>query len=244
MIKFSFPAFFITALIASGFNCQSSTQQPITNGSVESKTDDWQQLFDGESIKGWHAYGKANSGASWKAEKGILFIDTIKNGKRVRADLVTDDEYVNYHLALDWKVDKGSNSGIIFNVQDDATKYPDTYLTGPEMQVIDNERHEDAKIAKHRAGDLYDLIASSKETVHPAGEWNHAEIVLNKGKLDFYLNDTHTVSTILWTNEWNQLVANGKFKSMPAFGSFKKGHIALQDHGDPVYFKNIKIKKL
>jgi hypothetical protein len=158
--------------------------------------------------------------------------------------LVTDEEFENYHLSLEWKVAKGSNSGIIFNVQDDAAKFKNTYETGPEMQVLDNERHADAKIHKHRAGDLYDLIPSSKETVKPAEEWNLAEIKLDKGKLDFFLNGTNVVSTTMWDDSWKQMLAASKFKNMPGFGTFQKGHLALQDHGDPVWFRNIKIRNL
>ena len=112
------------------------------------------------------------------------------------------------------------------------------------MQVLDNERHPDAKIPKHRAGDLYDLISSSQETVKPAGEWNHAEVKVQNGKLDLYLNGTNVVSTTMWDDNWKKMVAGSKFKSMPDFGTFKKGHIALQDHGNAVWYKNIKIKQL
>lgn len=113
-----------------------------------------------------------------------------------------------------------------------------------EMQVLDNEGHPDAKIISHRAGDLYDLIVSSEETVKPYGEWNHAEIIADHGKLELILNGTTVVSTTLWTPEWEALIADSKFKDMPGFGTFKKGRISLQDHGDLVYFKNLLIKKL
>ena len=113
-----------------------------------------------------------------------------------------------------------------------------------EMQVLDNNGHPDAKIIKHRAGDLYDLITSSPEMVKPYGEWNHAEIKCLNGKLDFYLNGTNVVSTMLWDDNWKKMVAGSKFKYMPAFGTYKKGHIGLQDHGNDVEFKNIKIKRL
>jgi hypothetical protein len=111
------------------------------------------------------------------------------------------------------------------------------------MQVLDNAAHPDAKITKHRAGDLYDLIVS-KEVVKPAGEWNHAEIISNNGKLEFYLNGQQTLSTNLWDENWKTLVAGSKFKERADFGTFKKGKIALQDHGDNVWFKNIRIKRL
>ena len=112
------------------------------------------------------------------------------------------------------------------------------------MQVLDNEGHPDGKIHKHRAGDLYDLIACSKETVKPHDEWNQVEIKLLNGKLDFFLNGENVVSTTMWDDNWNKMVANSKFKTMPGFAKFKKGGIDLQDHDCTVWYRNIMIKKL
>ena len=110
--------------------------------------------------------------------------------------------------------------------------------------MLDNDGHPDGKIIKHRAGDLYDLIKSSSEPVKPVGEWNAVEIISNKGKLEIFLNGTNVVTTIMWDDNWRQLIAGSKFKDMPDFGTFKKGRIALQDHGNTVWYRNIKIKKL
>src|SRR4030095_14047821 len=126
----------------------------------------------------------------------------------------------------------------------DDKKFEHAWHTGPEMQVLDNEGHPDKEFPTHRAGCLYDLIAVSKETVKPAGEWNKAEIKLNNGKLDLYLNEENVVSTTMGDANWKKLVAGSKFKEWPAFATFKKGHLGVQDHGDPVWFRNIKIKKL
>jgi Domain of Unknown Function (DUF1080) len=216
----------------------STSAMATTTASVDSG---WTTLFDGTGTNGWHSYGKPGVNTRWKIADGALTIDTAS---KESGDIVTNDEYENFDLQLDWKIAPKGNSGIIFLVKEDTAKYHATYLTGPEMQVLDNNGHEDAKIPKHRAGDLYDLIACSTETVKPAGEWNQAEIKINKGKLDLFLNGTNVVSTTLWDDNWKKLVAGSKFKAMPDFASFKSGHIALQDHGNMVSYKNIRIKKL
>jgi hypothetical protein len=178
---------------------------------------------------------------------GALYLDTSKKAGWQTSgggDIVTEKEYGNFHLKLDWKIAKNGNSGVIFFVHEDTTRYKYVWNTGPEMQVLDNNGHPDAKIPKHRAGDLYDLISSSSEPVKPAGEWNHAEIVANRGKLDLYLNGVNVVSTTMWDDNWKKLVAGSKFKEYPDFGTYRKGKIALQDHGNMVWFKNIMIKEL
>ncbi len=203
----------------------------------------WIKLFDGKDFSGWHTYGEKKVNAAWNIQDGIIHRDPAH--KDVGGDIITNEEFKNFDLKLQWKISPKGNSGIIFYVHEDTTKFKQTWNTGLEMQVLDNEGHPDGKIHKHRAGDLYDLIACSKETVKPVGEWNQVEIIANNGKLDLYLNGTNVVSTMLWDDNWKKLVAGSKFKDMPGFGTFTKGHIALQDHdGDEVWFRNIMIKKL
>ena len=159
-----------------------------------------------------------------RCRMGSLFLDTtIKDG----GDLTTDDEFGNFDLKLDWNISKNGNSGIIFYVHEDTTKYKQTWHTGLEMQVLDNGGHPDAKIPKHRAGDLYDLISSSPETVKPVGEWNQVEIISNNGQLEFHLNGTKVLSTTLWDDNWKKLVVHSKFKTMPGFSTFKTGKISF-----------------
>lgn len=204
----------------------------------------WVSLFDGKSKKGWHIYRGEATGKSWQIEDGMLtFVPDTEKGAKNGGDLTTDAEFENYHFSVEWKISEGGNSGIIFNVSEDSVNKK-SYLTGMEMQVLDNDRNADGKITKHRAGDLYDLISCSTETVKPVGEWNHAEIIYNQNELKLFLNGVNVVSTIVGDDNWNKMVAGSKFKNMPGFGKFHKGRISLQDHGFRVWYRNIKIKQL
>ncbi len=204
----------------------------------------WKSLFDGKSKKGWHIYRGEATGESWQVENGILmFVPINKPGVKTGGDLTTDEEYENYHLSLEWKISEVGNSGIIFGVKEDSM-FKKSYLTGMEMQVLDNDKHPDAKIIKHRAGDLYDLISSTKENLRPVGEWNQAEVIYNNNTIQLILNGETVVSTTVGDDNWNKLVAGSKFRTMKGFGTFRKGRIVLQDHGDKVWYRNIKLKQL
>ena len=225
-----------TAATAATPAVQAPLVTPLTD---QEKADGWQLLFDG-TTKGWHKYRGGN--LVWLADSTLHLDAAVKDA----GDIVTDDEFENFDLKLEVKIDTGGNSGIMFYVHegDDSAKYYASYFTGPEMQVLDNERHPDSKIKKHRAGDLYDLISCSKESAKPALEWNQYEIKSDKGKLDLFVNGVNVVSTTMWDANWKKLVAGSKFKKWPEFGTFKKGRIALQDHGHNVWYRNIKIRKL
>ncbi len=225
---------------------QNESAQVTTNTTMEQPTSEWISLFDGQTTKGWHTYGQDTIGQAWKVQDGVLFLDASqKDNWQVQGggDIVTEEEFEDFHLKLDWKIAENGNSGIIFYVHENP-KYTYPWETGLEMQILHNEGHPDGKIHKHRAGDLYDLVAASPESVKPVGEWNEVEIISNNGKLDFFLNGENVVTTTLWDDSWKNLVAGSKFKSMPAFGTYRKGKIALQDHGDNVWFRNIRIKRL
>jgi hypothetical protein len=208
--------------------------------------EEWISLFDGQTLNGWSKYGGGEVGKAWKVENGELYLDAANKESWQEGDggdIVTNEEYENFHFKTEWKISPNGNSGIIFLVHE-SPEFERTYHTGLEMQVLDNDGHPDGKIISHRAGDLYDLIISSQELAKPVGEWNQAEVIVNQGKLDLILNGVTVVSTTLWTPEWDALVADSKFKDMPGFGKYKKGKIALQDHGDVVHYRNIQIKKL
>jgi Domain of Unknown Function (DUF1080) len=227
--------------------CNAPSEKKADEPAPEKTDEGWVSLFDGKTLAGWHNYGKTSVGEAWKVQDGTLYLDTTKKAGWQTAqggDIVSAEEYENFDLKLEWKIAPGGNSGIIFYVHEDTTKYKYVWNTGPEMQVLDNDLHADGKIPKHRAGDLYDLISCKTETVKKPGEWNEAEIISKDGKLDFILNGTDVVSTMLGDDAWKKLVAGSKFKEWPDFGTYKKGHIALQDHGNTVWYRNIKIKKL
>lgn len=212
------------------------------------KAKGWTLLFDGQSTKGWRNFGKQTIGSSWKVVDGTLMLDAKQrdDGGWQAADggdIITDGEYENYELRLEWKIAPCGNSGIIYNVVE-SEEYDYVWHTGPEMQILDNTCHPDAKIETHRAGDLYDMIECKYLTVKPAGSWNKVRLKVNNGKTEHWLNGRKVVEFEMFSPEWERMIANSKFKDMPAFGKSRKGHIALQDHGDRVWFRNIKIREL
>ena len=198
-------------------------------------------LFDGKSMDQFRGFRKETVPDSWKVEDGAITLVSGGGG-----DLITKNQYENYELMLDWKISEGGNSGIIYNVSEDP-QYKATYHTGPEMQVLDNDKHPDAKQGKNgnrQAGANYDMIPVSTPAVKPVGRWNTVKLVVNKGHVEHWLNGKKVVEYQLGSPEWKALVKESKFATLPGYGTVKKGHIALQDHGDKVWYKNIKIRQL
>lgn len=222
---------------------------PNNTLTAQEKAEGWKLLFDGKQIKGWHSYGKKVAGKSWIVDDDAIVLDAHKdaNGKWSApdgGDLTTDDEYENFELDLEWKISDCGNSGIIYDAVE-APQYGHPWETGPEMQVLDNSCHPDAKYPKHRAGDLYDLIAATPETVKPAGEWNAVRLIKHDGHVEHWLNGVKVVEYQMSTDSWREMIAHSKFKNYPDFGKASKGRICLQDHdNDRVWYRNIKIKKL
>ncbi len=203
----------------------------------------WVSLFDGKSFAGWHNFNKTGPVSDkWAIEDGAI----VLNGKG-GGDLVTDSEFENFELELEWKISEKGNSGVMWGVVEDK-KYCCPYMTGPEMQVLDDAKHPDSfagASGNHKAGSLYDMIPPNDLTiVKPAGEWNLAKMRISDDKGTFWLNGKKVVSFPTKGEGWKALVENSKFKTWSDFGKFSKGKIALQDHGDKVWFRNIRIKIL
>jgi hypothetical protein len=245
-MKRLFAFFSVSLFFFSSFSVLAAGDPPVNKLTKKEKKQGWTLLYDGKTTAGWHVYQQKSDGSAWKSVDGALMLDPSKREKgRIvgGGDLVTDAVFQDFHFSVEWKISPKGNSGIIFLLQEDK-KYEHPWHTGPEMQVLDNEGHPDGKITSHRSGDLYDLIRSSSEPVKGPGEWNKAEIRFKKGKLDLYMNGVLVVSTMMGDENWKQLVAKSKFRRWPDFATFTSGRIALQDHGDPVWYRNIKIRKL
>jgi hypothetical protein len=210
----------------------------------EKQTEDtWEVLFDGSNFDSWHMFNtKEPVSDAWSIEDGAMVLTPGDNA----GNIVTDKEYTNFVLSMDWKISEGGNSGVFWGVIEDE-KYHQPYQTGPEIQVLDDERHPDAKAGlSHQSGALYDMIAPSEKVAKPAGEWNTYVIeinhITNKGSVT--LNGTKVVEFPVHGEAWEALIADSKFKDWEGFGMYKTGKIGLQYHGDKVSFRNIKIKEI
>jgi hypothetical protein len=195
----------------------------------------WRLLFDGQSTAGWRGWKQAAMPAGWQAVGGAL--------TRVDAggDIITTEPFESFELALEWKIEKGGNSGIFFHVTEEGGAM---YESGPEYQVLDDSAHADGLKPETSAGSNYALHAPSQAAAKPPGEWNEARIVVNGAHVEHWLNGVKIVEYELWSDDWKARVAASKFAAWPIYGMAKTGHIALQDHGDPVAFRNIRIRPI
>jgi hypothetical protein len=195
----------------------------------------WRPLFDGKSTGGWRGYKKPDMPRGWQVVDGAL--TRVGQG----GDIITTDQFENFELALEWKVAPGGNSGIFYRVTEAGEE---SYHSGPEMQVLDDARHADGGSRLTSAGSLYGIYGAPPGVVKPAGEWNAVRLVVNGSHVEHWLNGVKVVDYELGSPDWEKRVGDAKFKEWPAYGRAQRGHIALQDHGDWVAFRNIKIKVL
>jgi len=206
--------------------------------------EEWITLFDGASLDNWRGYLADNIYSEWAIEDGTLAFTPSEGGGK---NIITKQKFTNFVLSLEWKISEGGNSGIFWSVFEDEA-YPEAYHTGLEIQVLDNERHPDAKANPkyHQAGALYDLVQPAYDVCKRAGKWNLCVIKIdhNSNKGSASLNGKTIVEFPLHGEAWDNMVANSKFKDWEGFGKYKTGHIGLQDHGDKVWYRNIKIKEL
>lgn len=225
-------------------------------------------LFDGKSFKGWRGYGKDKVPSKWTIDNGAIKFNGSGAGEAQDGDggdIIFASKFKNFELELEWKVSKGGNSGIFYLAQEISTKDTATgevrmepiYISSPEYQVLDNENHPDAKLGKdnnRQSASLYDMIPAKPQNGKPFGQWNKAKIMVYKGTVVHGQNGENVVEYHLWTPQWTEMLQKSKFsqEAWPlAFellnncgGDKKEGYIGFQDHGDDVWFKNIRIKIL
>ncbi|MDH5475422.1 MAG: DUF1080 domain-containing protein [Cyclobacteriaceae bacterium] len=214
-------------------------------------TDGWILMFDGKTSDGWRGYGKDHFPSGWDITDGTIKMNGSGRGEAGAedgGDIIYDREFGNFHFKMEWKVSEGGNSGIFYLGQENTELGP-IWRTAPEMQVLDNEKHPDAILGKdgnRMAGSLYDLIPAKPQNAKAVGEWNQVEIIVYKGTVVHKQNGETVLEYHLWTPEWDELVAGSKFPGLnPDWAKVaSKGLIGLQDHGDDVWFRNLRIKEL
>jgi hypothetical protein len=227
-------------LLVIGLACKEMKNEVIQ----EKAAQDWITLFNGSSFDHWRGYLNDNMYSEWVIQDGVMaFTPGDQGGKNI----ITREKYTNFILSLEWKISEGGNSGIFWGVYENE-KFPESYQTGPEVQVLDNERHPDSFLAngKRKAGAIYDIIAYPSEFVNPAGEWNLCVLDVdqtnNLGKVT--MNSQETISFPLHGPEWDDLIRKSKFIDWEGFAKYPTGHIGLQDHGNKVWYRDIKIQNL
>lgn len=237
--------YFLKSLVPLALLCLTitavSAQEKKTESSGKAK---WISLFDGKTLNGWHGFNKTGPVSNWTVIDGALVCLGAAKGD-TGGDIVTDvHDYDNFELVWDWKVDKGSNSGVMYHVIE-SPKYRGPYETGPEYQIIDDIGFPGKLEEWQKAGADYAMnLPNDKKHLKPVGEWNHSSIIFNKGHVEHWLNGEKIVEFQAWTDEWNKKKVEGKWSHFPDYGTAKTGPIALQDHGNKAFFKNIKIKRL
>lgn len=199
-------------------------------------TGDWQNLLAGDSLAGWRNYKSDEVSAGWEVKDGILH----RSGKRA-GDLITREQFTDFELELEWRVETGGNSGIFFHATEDH-RY--IFMSAPEVQILDDNHHKDGASTLTSAGANYGLHPAPRGVVKSAGAWNKVRLRVVGDSVTQWLNDQQIVSYQLGSDDWEQRVANSKFKRWPDYGQARGGHIGLQDHGDPVAFRNIRIRAI
>ncbi len=226
-------------------------QKPNTLTKKEKKQG-WRLLFDGKTTNGWHTYGRDTVGKKWTVKDGAFVFDPSKPEKPADrgGDITTNEEFTNFEFTVDWKVEKGSNSGLIFDIQEKrgVPGYGQSYASGLEMQVLDNIDASDNKKENHLAGQLYDIYGSAAMSKpKPVGEWNNARIIQKNGHVTLIFNGITTFDGQLGSPEFLALVAKSKFaneKSFPHFAKVAGGKIAFQEHPGSSQWRNVKIRPL
>ncbi len=242
------PLFLVITLICFSLACQQEPKEQAMDDVAAKAESSVLYESNGEDFNGWRGYKMDRVPNSWVIDDGAFHFQATKNDAgevtSERGDIISDLEFDDFELSLEWKIGACGNSGVFYNVVE-ADEYERTYHTGPEMQVLDNTCHPDAENGPDRfAGANYALHAPSVDVSKPAGEWNKAKLIVKGNQVEHWLNGSKVVEYELHSEDWKKRVEASKFASMPGYATGEKGHIALQDHEDPVWYRNIKISQL
>jgi len=206
--------------------------------------EEWTVLFDGASLDGWRSYGQSVPGAEWIVEDEAIFLNVDDPTETMTGgDLITVGQYENFELELEWKISEGGNSGIFFGVRE-IEGHEVAYLTGIEMQILDDDKHIDGQAPETSAGSCYALYPATEDVVRPVGEYNEVRLIVNNLAVEHWLNGRKIAEYTIDSPDWQERVAASKFADWEHFGRYRKGHIALQDHTDRVWYRNIRIREL
>ncbi|MBN2481199.1 MAG: DUF1080 domain-containing protein [Bacteroidales bacterium] len=234
---------------SAGTGGDTTNTEEIMNTLTQAEQEEgWILMFDGQTTSGWRGYNRpAFPESGWVVEDGTLRCTASVRGDtgRVGGNIIYNTKFQDFHLKLEWKIDSAGNSGIFYLGQEIADA--PIWHSAPEMQVLDNERHPDANLGMEgtrKAGSLYDLIPAIPQNSKPALEWNSIEIIVEQGHVVHMMNGVQVVEYQMGTPEWNELVSHSKFSELPEFGKYREGFVGLQDHGNNVWYRNIKIKPL
>jgi hypothetical protein len=206
----------------------------------EEKTEGWALLFDGRSTEGWRGFKTDTLPEGWIVEEGNL--KAMGKGSDQGGDIITEKQYEDFELYLEWAIAQGGNSGIFFHVIEGD--YPTVYATGPEYQLIDDEGFPENLLEWQKTGANYAMHDPGPKKLKPVGEFNSSRIIVKNPNVKHYLNDDLVVEYDIWSADWMERVRNGKWNEFPVYGLARSGHIGLQDHGSEVMFRNIKIRDL
>jgi hypothetical protein len=193
----------------------------------------WQPLFDGVSTRGWHNVGKTTLDPRWQAIDGALVLTAAGGG-----DIVSDAQFDDFELELDWQLAPGGNSGVFYRAADSDP----VWQRATEYQLLDDAAAEDRFVASHRAGSVYDLVAAEGSVLRAPGEYNHARIVACGPRVEHWLNGVRVASYTIGSEDWRQRLAASKFAGQANFAAARAGHIGLQDHGAVLRLRNARIR--
>ena len=248
----TFSLVIMAVIFSSCTNTKKQAEDTTDKDATEMTNDEWITLFDGETLDGWRGYGRTDVPTAWSIDDGAIKINGSGRGEagaKDGGDIIFDRKFKNFELTFEWKVDKGANSGVFYLAQE--IEGEPIWKSSPEYQILDNANHPDAKLGKdnnRQSASLYDLIPAVPQNSKPFGEWNTGGIMVFQGTVVHSQNGENVLEYHLWTSDWDQMVEGSKFKGWENFintgGDNQEGYIGLQDHGDDVWFRNIKVKVL